>query len=128
MFKKQRVREFRNDTSQLDEVALKNEYEALDKDDKFTYQVIAVPSFFVRPISMTRLSSCQKTNGTITWGDIAYQLRDIIDKGTARTHIQNLDGFKVRKNRILPFLDISAKDRRVVWGRYSGSPGNQFVL
>ena len=33
-----------------------------------------------------------------------------------RTHVQSLDGFKVRTNRILPFLDISAKDRRVVWG------------
>ena len=59
----------------------------------------------------------KKTNGRITWGEIASQMRDIVDKCTIRTHVQSLDGFRVRKNRILPYLDQSAKDRRVVWAQ-----------
>ena len=41
MYKKQRVRQFRDDPSKLDGLALKAEYNALSADEKFTYQVIA---------------------------------------------------------------------------------------
>jgi len=41
MFKKQRVRKFRDDPSRLDGLALKTEYVALSADEKFAYTVMA---------------------------------------------------------------------------------------
>ena len=49
MFKKQKVREFRDDPSRLDGLALKAEYNRMSDDDKSTYQVIADAQLICAP-------------------------------------------------------------------------------
>ena len=43
-------------------------------------------------------------------------MKDIVEKDTIRRYVQSLEGFRMRKNRILPFIDESTMKRRLAWG------------
>ena len=54
------------------------------------------------------------------------QLGGIISEGMIRTWLISQDGFRLRKDRILPALDAAAKVRRLVW-THSTFPGSQEI-
>ena len=42
-------------------------------------------------------------------------MKDIVDKDTIQRHMQSLEGFKMRKNITLSFVDESVMKRKFVW-------------
>ena len=42
-------------------------------------------------------------------------MKDIVDKNTIQRHMQSLEGFRMRKNITLSFVDESVMKRKFVW-------------
>ena len=59
----------------------------------------------------------KKVNGMITFQECANQHNDILTKQTVRVYMMSLEGYWMRKTRLLPALDSMAKLRRVVWAQ-----------
>ena len=96
---------------------MKQEFDELTEHDKFCFQVQADTNLDRGPFLHDEVVDLLKrTKGTITFREIASQMKDIVDKDTIRRHMQSLEGFRMWKNRILSFVDESAMKRGLVWG------------
>lgn len=98
----------------LDEIELRNEFNALNDDKKCTYEMLAEANLARAPFLHDKIMELlHKTNSTISYNEIASQMRDIVSIEAVRRHVIRLEGFKVRKTIILPYLDENIKRRRV---------------
>ena len=118
MFKQMRTKQFRDSPERLDEIALKDEFEHLPLEQKFIYEMKANAALARGPYLHDELISLiKKVNGMITFDECSNQLNDIVTKQTVRTYMRSLEGYRMRKTRLLPALDSMAKSRRVVWAQ-----------
>ena len=77
---------------------MKQEFVELTKHDKFYFQVQADINLDRGPFLHDEVVDLLKrTKGTITFRDIASQMRVVADKDTIRCHMQSSEGFRMRK-------------------------------
>ena len=77
---------------------MKQEVDELTEYDKFFFQVQADPHLDRGPFLHYKVVDLLKrTKGTITFREIASQMKDIVDKDTIRRHMQSLEGFRMQK-------------------------------
>ena len=118
MYKQMRTKQFRDSPERLDEIALKDEFKHLPLEEKFIYEMQSNAALARGPYLHDELISLvKKVNGMITFEECANQLNEIVTKQTVRTYMLSLEGYRMRKTRLLPALDLMAKLRRVVWAQ-----------
>ena len=112
------TKQFRDSPERLNEIALKDEFDHLLLDQKFIYEMKANAALVRGPYLHDKLISLvKKVNGMITFNKCANQLNYIVTKQTVQTYMKSLEGYRMRKTRLLPALDLMAKSRRVVWAQ-----------
>ena len=115
-FKKRKTRSFRETTSRLSNDELKREYENLPRTEKDAYECLAARDRRRAAFIWGELKQLLiKTKGKVSYRTMANQLGDIMSPNTISAWLQNQEGFSVRRDRILPSLDLQAKARRVIW-------------
>ena len=115
-FKKFEARKFRTFHHRLDEKELRQEFEALPEDEKMNYQILA-DADLERACHLKEelIDILQKTKGMVSYETLAAELGDIVSKESIRKFCKSQEGFRMRKDRLLPHLDIQAKMRRFKW-------------
>ena len=117
-FKKFESREFRHSNHRLCENYLRQKFESLSADEKEMYQVLANRDMErSRFLKEELIEILKKTCGKISYLAIASELGDIVSVNTIRKYIKSQQGFRTRKDRLLPHLDRQAKRRRVEWAQ-----------
>ena len=115
-FKKFESRKFRTFHDKLDERLLREEFNALSEDEKMNYQILADADLErARHLKEELIDVLQKTNGMVSYETLAAQLGDIVSKDCIRRYCKSQEGFKMRKDRLLPHLCAQAKKKRVQW-------------
>jgi hypothetical protein len=115
VYKKQRTQGFCENYQQIPEETLKNDYENLPQDQKDVLAIMAEQNF---QRSKTLLDELKvfllRTKGKVTFECMAAHLGNIVSANTIQKFLKGQEGFKMRKDRLLPHLDVAAKERRVV--------------
>ena len=117
-FKKFESRKFRTFHDKLDEKLLHEEFDALSENEKMNYQILADADLErARHLKEELIDVLQKTNGMVSYETLAAQLGDIVSKDCIRRYCKSQEGFKMRKDRLLPHLCAQAKKKRVQWAQ-----------
>jgi hypothetical protein len=115
-FKKFESRKFRTFHDKLDEKLLREEFDALSEDEKMNYQILADADLErARHLKEELVEVLQKTDGMVSYETLAAQLGDIVSKDCIRRYVKSQEGFRMRKDRLLPHLCAQAKKKRVQW-------------
>ena len=116
MFKKHKTKEFRETTTRISEDEYSTAYEELTPDQKRSYEVLAE-----RQLDRSRYlwedlkRILLNTKGRISYRELEAQLDNIVSHQTIMNFLQTQEGFTLKKDRIIPSLDLNAKERRVEW-------------
>ncbi len=116
IFKKKRMREFRETSAKIPHATLKAEFDALTPDQKEAYEILAQADLERSRTLWDELTDfLLKTKGKVPYAHIEIQLGFIVSKATIMKILKQQEGFYLRKDRILPSLSQAAKFKRVVW-------------
>ena len=115
-FKKMSTKKFRETSERIPTEILKLEFEALDQETKHSLGVMAQRDL-VRSRSLwgELCDILLKSKGKVSYAVLANHLSNIVDKTTIMRTLKDQEGFRTRKDRILPHLDKAAQLRRVKW-------------
>ena len=118
-FKKQEQLKFRLDPDKMNQTELTSSFKVLSQGEKDAFQLLADMNLEqARGLEDELKEIMVKTKGKgVSYLTLSRQLREIVCADIIRLHIMRQPGFKYRKNRLLPYLDTSATQRRVVWGQ-----------
>ena len=115
-FKKHRNGQYRETTERIPEATLREEYENLGEGRKEAFKIIAERDFERSKHLWNELSEfLLKAKGKVSFATMAVHLDHIVSESTIMKCLKEREGFKTRKDRILPYLSLDAKDRRLVW-------------
>ena len=115
-FKKQRNKEFRETNDRIPNEILRNEWDNLTETQKSAYTELANQDCIrARSLWDELKDFLVKTKGKVSYSTMATYLGNIVSTTTVRAILKKQQGFYLRKDRILPALDVAAKGRRVTW-------------
>ena len=118
VFKRRKTTEFRDSTDRISEEEYQSSYAALPQDQKESYDIIAAQyldrsRFLWEDLKKVLLDS----KGKVSYRELENQLGGIINHQSIANFLKTQEGFRLRKDRILPHLDPAAKLRRVNWAK-----------
>ena len=117
-FKKRKNNEFRKTYTRIPNEILKSQFEALPAVERNAYELIAARDRNRAMFLWDELKHLLiRTKGKISYRTMAAQLGNIVSPNTISNWLKQQEGFSVRKDRILPSLDLQAKTRRVIWAQ-----------
>ena len=115
-FKKRKLSEFRETTEKIPDDIIKNGFDNLDNNELAAYEILAERDRSRAVHLWDELKDLLlKTKGKISYKTMRQQLGSIVSENTIRKWLKRQDGFRLRRDRILPSLDAAAKLRRLVW-------------
>lgn len=118
MFKRRKTTEFRDSTERLSEAEYQSAYEDLPEDQKISFDVLAEQYLDRSRFLWEELKDILlKTKGKVSFRELEHQLGGIVNHQTIADFLKTQEGFRLRKDRILPHLDAAAKLRRVKWAK-----------
>ena len=116
VFKKRKTKEFRDNNTRISEIEYASAFEELSVEQKRSYEVLAQ-----RQLDRSRYlwedlkKVLLKTKGKISFRELENQLDNIVSHQTIMNFLNTQEGFTLKKDRIIPSLDLNAKERRVEW-------------
>ena len=115
-FKKQKNSEFREFTESIPNEELKNEFHHLPADERYAYDIITQRELKRSEHPWDELKEILlKTKGKVSYATLSNHMKNIVSPNTIRSWLNQQDGFRMRKDRILPSLDRQAKQKRLKW-------------
>ena len=115
-FKKMKYSEFREFTDKIPHNALREEFNNLPGDEKHAYDIIAERDLKRSEHLWDELKEILlKTKGKVSYATLSNHMKNIVCPNTIRNWLTKQDGFRIRKDRILPSLDRQAKQKRLKW-------------
>ena len=115
-FKKRKYNQFRETTDKFPEQMLKDEFETLPESELRAYEILAQRDYSRAEFLWDELKQLLlRTKGKISYKCMRDQLGSIVSENTIRKWLKMQDGFRLRRDRILPALDNAAKLRRLTW-------------
>ena len=115
-FKKQKLSEFRETTEKIPEAVIKSEVDTLPVEALHAHEILAQRDLDRAEFLWEELKDLLlKTKGKISYKCMSDQLNNIVSPNTIRDWLNQQEGFRLRKDRILPALDTAAKLRRLIW-------------
>jgi hypothetical protein len=116
VYKKQRMQGFCDNYQRIPEEILKNDYQNLPDDQKQVLAIMAEQNLECLKTLWDELKVfLLRTKGKVTFECMALYLGNIVSANCIRKFLMLQEGFKMRKDRLLPHLDAAAKEQRVVW-------------
>ena len=118
VYKRRKTQEFRDSIERLSETEYRAGFNALPDDQKDSYEVLAEQYLDKSRFLWEDLKEILlKTKGKVSYRELEHQLGGIVNYRTIRDFLKTQEGFRIRKDRILPHLDAAAKERRVQWAK-----------
>ena len=114
--KKRKTREFRETYLRIPNDTLRNEFDSLPDVEKKAYEILADRDMNCAMFLWDELKQLLlHTKGKISYRTMSTQLGSIVSPNTISKWLKQQEGFRIRKDRILPSLDFQAKTRQIIW-------------
>ena len=118
LYKRRKTAEFRDSVQRLPESEYQSGFASLPDDQKESYEVLAQEYLERSRFLWEDLKALLlKTKGKVSYCELEQQLGGIVNYCSIANFLKTQDGYRIRKDRILPHLDSSAKKRRVRWAK-----------
>ena len=115
-FRKSEYKKFRPYKEKIPENEIKEKFNLMDSETKREFEDKAKLDYDRSITLWEELKDILlKTHGKLSYQDISQHLGGIVCHNTIRKYLMQQEGFKLKTDRVIPALDKSAKEKRVIW-------------